>query len=309
MKMSFAGDDGDNMLEVFEATVQGQDKLGLNGYVYHKSDDRATSGEWLCDYPSCPCLVTVDRRLKTAKFPAGKNEHIHPPDEIKVAEERVLKRIKEKLVPDIRKIVPEAKMWQVVNETTKEYKEDGGVEEVDTDAIYRRIIWWKVKAANELGVNHLKKQKPPTEVPEAKYPGDAGDNILERMMSNKGHHMITMNGYLYHILDKTLNSLSGEITWRCEVKHCPGRVKTDKAVLHAQTHGMHFHPPDHIKVELKRLDAMLNKHVTEGVEEGRTTTELLNSFIAGLPDETVAILPSRKALKNKCINIKKKIAK
>ncbi len=305
VKMSFGGDEGDDVLELFEATGYGKSKLGLNGFVYHNTG-AGTSGEWFCDYPSCPGMVTTDQHFNLVKFPAKSREHIHPPDEMKVAEERVLKRIKEKVMADVKANLP--KIWQVLDRAMEEYKEDGGNEEIDRETIYKRMMWWRAKAANELGVNKVEKKKKPKELrPEAKYPGDAGDNVLERMISKKGHPMINMNGYLYHVKETRERPNSRYIIWRCEVKLCHGGVRTDKEGLHGEVSGLHTHPPDHKRVERKRLDAKLEKHIAAGVEEGKNTSELLDSFTAGLPEELVALLPNRKSLTSRCLSIKKRM--
>ncbi len=299
VKMSFAGDVGDNLLEVFEATGFGNDKLGLNGFVYH-TEDKNYNGEWFCDYPSCPSIVSTDLDCSTVNFPKGKNEHIHPADEVKVAEERVIKRIKDLLIDDIKTTVSSAKMWQVVDMAMEEYKDDGGTEEMDRHAIHKRVVWWRTKTAIELGKKQPKvPKKQPAAKLEAKYPGDVGDNVLEKMMSYKGHHMISMNGYLYHIVDSSVHRSGTEMTWRCTVRGCFGKVKTDKEGLHGRAQDMHFHPPDHERVEKRRLDQKLSSHMAAGANEGKSSAEVISTFLAGLSEESISLLPRTSVLKRK----------
>ncbi len=280
------------MLEVFNPILIGQRKIALNGFLYQKKEETGGSAmtAWQCTLPGCPGELFTDSNCVTVEFSKQGLEHTHPPSQSKVAEERTLHKIQDHLQHDLAKPINEAMLAQLVEEKMTEEEES-----LDKDILLKKATWWQRVAS--IKVRPEKVVKAIQEPYEGTYAGDIGNNVLEVFSSTKGRPKIILNGFIY--VRKNNHKTAGTIPWRCEVRNCRGKARSDSACLQAEAFGYHSHPPDHVRVEVSKIKAnMMKRMAEEGNQEGRSKSDLAKEIMAEVPEELVEHMPKMVSIRN-----------
>ncbi len=284
----------------------GQTKIALNGFMYYNTKNEKTLSpviEWDCIVPGCSGGVFTDLDCVTSQFTEGGRYHIHPPDFRKVAEERTVLRIKEHLQSEL-KPMNEDMLQQLVEKKMGE--EEAAM---DKEALLKRIKWWR-RALSSRSKFRKKSNLPVVDTYDGSYPGDQGDNVLELLTSQKGNQQIILNGFMYLRHGTRIHQDTQTVPWRCKVKACRGKAKTDLACLHAEAIGYHNHPPDHIRAEVSKMRIKMMKLLTEeDIEEGQKKVELVKKMMAEVPEELVPHMPKLESLMRRGRDIQAKKSK
>ncbi len=246
--------------------------------------------------------MRTDPGCTSAQFGRGGNAHNHPPDQVKVAEERFVQEAKRRLKDSAPRGVSEGRVVEYVEEEVDKMLDQEMKGRLDKNALFKRIHWW-TKASSQVKVRTAR-TGPKNMAYDGRWLGDAGDNVVDLLESQKGETMIALNGYIYHMNRRRParphSDDGGELKiWRCMHRgppKCRGRARSDAALLHAEPYVAHNHPPNAAKVEVAKVRAEINRRMRQCAETGENAAEAVRQMMAEVPEELVPMLPKVEAI-------------
>ncbi len=130
------------------------------------------------------------------------------------------------------------------------------------------------------------KKNPKKSHDEAIYNGDDGDQVIEVLKTQNNMPKIAMNGFTY----LSNNVGANNAYWRCSLRSCPGRIKTDSHYLAGEATQNHNHPPDYVAIEVMKWFTRL-KEAALGTD--KSATMIYEELLQGLGQDVIAALPPR----------------